>query len=129
MYTFKKEERLCSTKLIEKLFSDGKSFMCYPFRVSYFETDLESNFPVQVLFVVAKKRHKRANKRNLLKRRMRESYRLHKQVLYDLLNSENKKIILVISFVSNDIVEFDQIDSQMKNLIEKMNNALKSSGV
>jgi ribonuclease P protein component len=33
MYSFKKEERLCNVKLIEKLFTDGSSFLVYPFRI------------------------------------------------------------------------------------------------
>ena len=126
MYTFKKEERLCSRKMIDMLFSDGKVFMCYPFRVCYNEVKLESSFPVQVLFVVAKKRYKRANIRNLLKRRMRESYRLHKQVLYDSLNLNNKNIVLSISFISKEIIDFKQIDLQMKNLVGKLNTVLNT---
>jgi ribonuclease P protein component len=127
MYTFKKEERLCSTKMIEKLFSEGKSFMCYPLRVVYYEVEYESIFPVQVLFVAAKKRFRRANKRNLLKRRMREAYRQHKQILYNSLNLENKKIVLAISFVGKEIMEFEQIDKQTVTMIEKLVSALKSS--
>jgi ribonuclease P protein component len=120
MYTFKKEERLCSTKLIEKLFSEGKSFMCYPFRISYIETKLESVFPVQVVFVVAKKRYRRANKRNLLKRRMRESYRHHKMELYSSLSIDQKSIALAISYIGKEIVEYTQINTQMKNLVVKL---------
>jgi ribonuclease P protein component len=81
MYTFKKEERLCNKRLLEQLFSSGSSFLCYPFRVSWLKATLPQQVPVQVVFAVAKKRYRRAVDRNLIKRRTREAYRVHKQEL------------------------------------------------
>ena len=78
MYSFKKEERLCNVKLIEKLFTDGSSFLVYPFRIIWLSEVANSVHPVQVLISVPKKRFKRAVDRNLLKRRIRELYRIHK---------------------------------------------------
>ncbi|COY55800.1 ribonuclease P [Mycobacterium tuberculosis] len=34
-YTFTKEERLCSKRLIDDLFHNGSSFVVYPFRVVF----------------------------------------------------------------------------------------------
>ena len=92
MYTFKKEERLCNKKLIDKLFHNGSSFLCYPYRVSWLAVAEVVEFPVQVLIAVPKKRYKRAIDRNLLKRRIREAYRLNKQEhLYSHLLAAQKK--------------------------------------
>ncbi|MEY3437046.1 MAG: hypothetical protein RL335_1502, partial [Bacteroidota bacterium] len=33
MYTFTKEERLCSQKLLDELYHKGSSFLLYPFSV------------------------------------------------------------------------------------------------
>src|SRR5476651_487329 len=99
MYTFKKEERLCNKKLIDGLFHNGSSFLCYPFKASWMFVDNTQQFPAQIVFSVAKKRFKRAVDRNLIKRRMREAYRLHKQQhLYDLLNNADRKIVLSVSY-------------------------------
>jgi ribonuclease P protein component len=68
MYTFKKEERLCNKKLIDELFHNGSSFLCYPYRVSWLTVEENAEFPVQVLIAVPKKRYKRAVDRNLVKR-------------------------------------------------------------
>ena len=47
------------------------------------------------MFVVPKKKHKRANKRNIIKRRMREAYRLNKQTLYESVGNTKYDIMFV----------------------------------
>src|SRR5271170_3084196 len=100
MHTFKKEERLCNKKLIDGLFHSGSSFLCYPFKVSWLVVEEPRIYPAQIVFSVSKKRFKRAVDRNLIKRRMREAYRLNKQdCLYNVLNSADKKIALSVGYI------------------------------
>ena len=121
MYTFKKEERLCNKKLIDKLFHNGSSFLCYPFKASWLLIDEPVQFPVQILFSVSKRRYKYAVDRNLIKRRMREAYRLNKQQhLYDVLNSSNKKIVLSLGFIGKEIVEYDFAEKKMLKLLTQL---------
>lgn len=124
MFTFAKSERLCRNSLIDKLFSDGKSFMAYPFRITYLLTQNSEIDPAQVLFIVSKKRYKRANKRNLLKRRMREAYRLNKLELYNYLNNNELKIIFAINYISNEILDFSEIHDKMIKAILKLQSEL-----
>lgn len=121
MYTFKKEERLCNKKLIDKLFHNGSSFLCYPFKASWLLIDEPMQFPVQILFSVSKRRYKHAVDRNLIKRRMREVYRLNKQKhLYDALNSSNKKIVLSVGFIGKEIAEYDFSEKKMLKLLTQL---------
>ncbi|SHM26165.1 ribonuclease P protein component [Mucilaginibacter sp. OK098] len=121
MYTFKKEERLCNKKLIDKLFHNGSSFLCYPFKASWLLIDEPMQFPVQILFSVSKRRYKHAVDRNLIKRRMREVYRLNKQKhLYDTLNSSNKKIVLSVGFIGKEIAEYDFSEKKMLKLLTQL---------
>jgi ribonuclease P protein component len=118
MYTFKKEERLCNKKLIDGLFHNGSSFLCYPYKASWMFTDGEQQFPVQIVFSVAKKRYKRAVDRNLVKRRMREAYRLNKQAqLYDVLNGAGKKLVLSISYIGKEISSYEFFEKKMLKLL------------
>ena len=90
MYRFNKKERLCSSKLIEELSKNGRSFLVYPFKVIWLTTEFEDQVPAKILFAVAKKRHKKAVARNKIKRLLRESYRINKEkYIYEFLR--NKK--------------------------------------
>ena len=117
-FTFSKIERLCSKKAIDDLFANGKSKTQFPFKLIYKQTDFESPFPVRVMFVVPKKKHKRANKRNDIKRRMREVYRLNKHTLYESLQTQ--KIDLMFICLSNEELEYVTIEKSMLQLIDSI---------
>lgn len=117
-FTFKKIERLCSKKAIDDLFANGKSKTQFPFKLIYKISEFESPFPARVMFVVPKKKHKRANKRNDIKRRMREVYRLHKHSLYESLKTQ--KIDLMFICLSNEELEYPVIEKSMLQLMEAL---------
>jgi ribonuclease P protein component len=70
------------------------------------------------MFVVPKKKHKRANKRNTIKRRMREIYRLNKHIIYS--NLANQKTDLMFICLSNEELEYDVIEKSMLQLIDTL---------
>jgi len=107
-HTFRKDERLCSKKMIETLFQSGSSIMAFPLRLQFLLIDSTENSPVKVLFSVPKKRFKRAVKRNLLRRRMKEAFRLNKHLFIDLIPNE-KQLIVAFIFVDNQIHSYDSI--------------------
>lgn len=118
---FKKEERLCSEKLLASLFKNGSSFLFYPFRVTWIANTEQQPFPAQVLISVPKKRFKRSVDRNLLKRRIREAYRLNKsELLYPLLLDKNIQILLALTYISNDILDSQYISSKMEKLMKSL---------
>mgnify|MGYP000884956819 FL=1 len=117
-FTFKKIERLCSKKAIDDLFANGKSKTQFPFKLIYKVSEFESPYPVRAMFVVPKKKHKRANKRNDIKRRMREVYRLNKHILYQSL--QNQKIDLMFICLSNEELEYPIIEKSMLQLMETL---------
>ena len=100
-YTLGKAERLCSKKLIERLFVGGhKSFPAYPLRVVYMYLNPdEAEADVSILISVPKKRFKRAVKRNFVKRQIREAYRRHKYILLDTLQAQGNSQKMVVAFI------------------------------
>jgi ribonuclease P protein component len=125
--TFKKTERLCLKKQIDRLFSEGRWLRSNHLRFLYLE--VEDNLPskAQVLFTAPKKIHRTAVKRNLLKRRMRESYRCQKSNLIELLNEHQKKIILAFIYSTEEIADFSIIDREIKNILAQLNTRISHS--
>ena len=117
-FTFNKIERLCSKKAIDELFASGKSKTHFPIKLIYKPVEFESSFPVRAMFVVPKKKHKRANKRNILKRRMREVYRLHKHELYNSVRQHKLDIMFI--YLSNESLEYQDIEKCMKALMDTL---------
>lgn len=117
-YTFKKEERLCSKKLFDQLFSDGTSFLVYPLKVVYLVTGRRGNYPAQAAFAVSKRLFKKAVKRNLIKRRMRESYRYHKH-LFDELPGDRSVAIAMI-YVGKEILDYQKIEKATRQSLKRV---------
>lgn len=114
MYTFKKEERLCSRKHLDLLFKNGSSFLLYPFRVSYLFVEESTEVIAQVVINVPKKRYKRAVDRNLLKRRIREAYRLNKEEnFYTQLPPDKGLLLFSIQFIGKEKYEFAFIQRKL----------------
>lgn len=117
-YRLPKSERLHAEKLIKELFNEGSSFFLYPFKVLFlrkFDLVGQAN---QVLFSVSKKKIKKANGRNFIKRRIKEAYRLNKHIL------PSNGIILGFIFVGKADMSFAEIEPKMKHALTRLNQEL-----
>lgn len=114
--TFSKQEKLCSTKAIENIFANGDSFVAYPLRVVYLLTDEDNkeNQYASVMISVAKKKFKRAVKRNRVKRLIREAYRLNKSSLSELLQTHNKRLDIAFLYLKTELPTYAEIEKAMQ---------------
>ena len=119
-FTLETEERLNNHKVIGELFSSGESFLSYPLKVVFQKTESTQPFPVQAAFTVSKRNFKRAVKRNLMKRRMREAFRLNKHGFYDVLATKELHIALMFVFIGKDVIEFTIIEKAMISAFKKI---------
>ena len=112
--TLGKQERLKSKKLIEKLYAEGDSVKNFPLRMMYVQTVHTSEFPCQVGVSVAKRNYKLAVDRNRLKRLMRETYRLQKQIVY---NNLDEPYVFMISYIGREEIKYEDLYLKMEKLL------------
>ena len=119
-FTFTKNERLCSFNEINSLVKDGTALFLYPFRAVYQAKEGSTNC---ILVSVPKKNFKRAVHRNLLKRRIRESYRINKELL---VTAENQCVNVMFVYVGKDILEYRYIETKLKDVLGKISKAIEA---
>lgn len=110
--TLPKKERLCGRTSISMLLAKGRHGNVPGLRFCCLTENGSSEDRVMVS--VPKKLFKRAVKRNLLKRRLRESYRRQKHSLAPGID-------LLMTYSTKEILSYEEIYSAVGQVIEKAN--------
>ncbi len=119
-FSFRKSERLYKRKEIQELFEKGSSFHLYPFRVLVMRQEPPGRNH-KVLISVPNRVFRKAVDRNLLKRRIREAYRLQKHKL------PAGPLTLGFIYTGNKMLPFDEISQKMALAFGKMDKILKAN--
>lgn len=119
-FFFRKEDRLTKQKTIQQLFQEGTQFNFYPFRIYILRTEKSLTERVQVLISVPKRQFKKAAYRNLIKRRMREAYRLNKNILADAELNREIQIAIAFVYIANEIHEYGFIHQKMVEALKRI---------
>jgi ribonuclease P protein component len=109
-------EKLKSKKIIDLLFTEGKSVGKYPLRLVYIKHDFEENVPLKMGVSVSKKHFKHAVDRNYFKRVLRECYRLNKSLLIDHIDT---KYCLMFFYQTKEKLTYSEINEKTIQLFEK----------
>ena len=114
-FSYPKKEKLKSQKLIEQLFSEGKSVSAFPLKLIYLKTEFKDDIQFKTGVSTSKRNFKNAVDRNRIKRLLRESYRLNKAAYF---NNISGSYALMILYISKDGTDFDSVETKMKQLLE-----------
>ena len=111
--TLPKSERLSGPAAVSRLLSHGKTGTCGCLRYKYSIRD--DGAPSRIVVSVPKRSFKRAVKRNLLKRRIRESYRLQKELL-------GPGVDIIFVYVPREILDSGVIFADMTAVLTAVAN-------
>ena len=89
----------------------------------------ELDAPVSILVSVSKRRFKRAVKRNRVKRRVREAYRLNKQPLLEVVEQTGGHVAIAFIYLSDRVAGSDVIAGRMRTALQRIGETLAASKV
>ena len=122
-YTLPRSERLRSLKAIRRMFGEGRGGFVYPYRYIWIADKQEGvaeGRGIEVMFSVPKKFHKRANKRNLLKRRTREAYRLNREELCERISQAGVEVNLAFIYSTKEVHSYKTIENAVQKILAQV---------
>jgi ribonuclease P protein component len=126
-FFFPKSEKLCSDKLIDKLFTEGnREIGSFPVRLVYLQVSTEEISGINILVSVSKRHFKRAVKRNRVKRQLREYYRLNNQKLKSMLATNNQGLLLALIYTDGKLWSTEKLNKRLDSAFEKLLSVLSS---
>ncbi len=116
---FTKKERLSRKSVIERLYAEGRSVAAFPLRAVYLPLEPEDGEPAaSVLISVSKKRFRHAVDRNLVKRRLREAYRLNKHSFIDAMQQNGCRMAVSILYLDKEHHSYRHLQARLKKLLQ-----------
>lgn len=118
--TLGKSQRIKHKKTMEALFKTGKKLKKYPLKLVYLELQdelLKPNDTLKFAVSVPKRLFKNAVDRNLLKRRIKEAYRISIENLSQQLLNKQKQLALMFIYGSNIKENQKKIEKEVKLLL------------
>ena len=119
MNEFPKKERLNSKIKIDNLFKSKNTFTYNRIKVYWDVNSSEQNYS-EILISVPKRIIPLATKRNKIKRLIRESYRINKNIL----QLDNQGINISFMFLSSEIPEYNSLEEKIKVILHRLNDEL-----
>ena len=126
-FTLSKQERICSKKLIEELFTGtgSRSLTAFPIRAVFLKRQQTTNQPQAAMLVSVPKRYfKHAVKRNRVKRQIREAFRRNKSILTSHLHNEGDAVAVAFVWLTDKLYPTAEVESRMVQLMTRISERL-----
>ena len=120
MFEFPKKQKLCNETAVKDIFSNGNSFVINPIRLVWKEQVNSDDVVIKSIIVVPKKQLKLAADRNIVKRRMKEAYRLNKAEIEHFLADKNRQLNVAIVYQNEKILSYKEIEERIKLILGRL---------
>lgn len=135
--TLDKAERLYLRDDVNRLFAEGKSFVSFPFRIVYVlkpqaeraqakgKETMHQQASAAIFISVGKKRFRRANERNRIKRLVREAYRKNKHPFIEELEQRNYYLHLAFLMIGKEMPDYRVVENAVLKANSHLTTALE----
>ena len=118
---FTKSERLSRKSLVERVYTEGRSVAAFPLRAVYLPLEPGEGEPsASILISVSKKRFRHAVDRNLVKRRLREAYRLNKHSFIEALQQKECRMAVAILYLDKQHHSCTHLQARLRKLLQSI---------
>lgn len=125
-FTLSKEERICSKKLINELFTgNGRSMTVFPLRVVFMKRTIVNDQPRAAMLVSVPKRYfKHAVDRNRVKRQVREAFRRNKSIITQNLTDDHEAVAMAFVWLTDEKFPSSEVENRMVRLLTRISESL-----
>lgn len=125
-FTLSKEERICSKKLINELFTgNGRSMTAFPLRVVFMKRTIVDDQPRAAMLVSVPKRYfKHAVDRNRVKRQVREAFRRNKSIITQNLTDDHEAVAMAFVWLTDEKLPSSEVENRMVRLLTRISESL-----
>lgn len=125
-FTLSKEERICSKKLINELFTgNGRSMTAFPLRVVFMKRTIVDDQPRAAMLVSVPKRYfKHAVDRNRVKRQVREAFRRNKSIITQNLTDDHESVAMAFVWLTDEKFPSSEVENRMVRLLTRISECL-----
>ena len=125
-FTLSKEERICSKKLINELFTgNGRSMTAFPLRVVFMKRTIVDDQPRAAMLVSVPKRYfKHAVDRNRVKRQVREAFRRNKSIITQNPTDDHEAVAMAFVWLTDEKFPSSEVENRMVRLLTRISECL-----
>lgn len=125
-FTLSKEERICSKKLINELFTgNGRSMTAFPLRVVFMKRTIVDDQPRAAMLVSVPKRYfKHAVDRNRVKRQVREAFRRNKSIITQNFTDDHEAVAMAFVWLTDEKFPSSEVENRMVRLLTRISECL-----